>query len=151
MNRFLGPNGKLGSLPHRFCSLRLPPPLIANPKSAFRNPQFETAFTLIELLVVIAIIAVLAGLAFPVMTAVRERGDQTKCVSNLRQVVAATTLAANDNDGRYPNMRGYVWETGAAWINDLLAPYISGGVTVPEHVADICVVPAQSKIPIKLG
>ncbi len=107
----------------------------------------EPAFTLIELLVVIAIVAILASLALPIMSAVRERADQTKCISNLRQLVAAATLAAGDNNGRYPNMRGYDWEPAgdSPWINDVLAPYISGGVTLPGQVAEILRCPSAIK------
>ena len=44
------------------------------------------AFTLIELLVVISIIAILAGIALPVFGEVKIRGDQTKALSNAKQI-----------------------------------------------------------------
>jgi prepilin-type N-terminal cleavage/methylation domain-containing protein/prepilin-type processing-associated H-X9-DG protein len=59
------------------------------------------AFTLIELLVVIAIIAILAAILFPVFATARERGKQSACVSNLRQLWMANTLYAGDHDGYY--------------------------------------------------
>ena len=46
----------------------------------------KTGFTLIELLVVITIIAVIAAILFPVFAHIRERGRQTTCASNLRQI-----------------------------------------------------------------
>lgn len=62
-------------------------------------------FTLIELLVVIAIIAVLAALLFPVLTQAKKRGQQTKCLNNLKQLTAAVTNYADDYDGMLPKAR----------------------------------------------
>jgi prepilin-type N-terminal cleavage/methylation domain-containing protein/prepilin-type processing-associated H-X9-DG protein len=62
----------------------------------------RAAFTLIELLVVIAIIAILAGIALPVMAAARARADGTACASNLRQVGTAIAAYASDNDNSLP-------------------------------------------------
>ena len=44
------------------------------------------AFTLIELLIVVTIIAVLASIALPAFNGVKERGDQTKDLSNAKQI-----------------------------------------------------------------
>ncbi len=60
------------------------------------------AFTLIELLVVIAIVAILAALLFPVFGKARERGRQTVCLSNVRQIGTAMLLYAQDNDQHLP-------------------------------------------------
>lgn len=59
-------------------------------------------FTLIELLVVIAIIAVLVGILVPVVSSVRESGRGAVCLSNLRQVMAATRMYADENKGLSP-------------------------------------------------
>jgi prepilin-type N-terminal cleavage/methylation domain-containing protein/prepilin-type processing-associated H-X9-DG protein len=55
-------------------------------------------FTLIELLVVIAIIAIIAAILFPVFAQVREKGRQTSCASNLKQITTALAMYAQDND-----------------------------------------------------
>ena len=64
---------------------------------------FSAAFTLIELLIVITIIAVLAGIALPAYNGVKERGDQTKDLSNAKQIALALRQFAIDNNGAYPS------------------------------------------------
>jgi hypothetical protein len=51
------------------------------------------------LLVVIAIIAVIAALAFPVLQNSREAANQTKCLSNMRQLSTAYLLMVSDQGG----------------------------------------------------
>jgi prepilin-type N-terminal cleavage/methylation domain-containing protein len=63
------------------------------------------AFTLIELLVVITLIVVLVSIAFPVFNAVTERANQTKDLSNIRQIGVALKLFAADHEGSYPVTR----------------------------------------------
>jgi prepilin-type N-terminal cleavage/methylation domain-containing protein/prepilin-type processing-associated H-X9-DG protein len=75
--------------------------------------QKRAGFTLIELLVVIAIIAIIAAILFPVFAQVREKARQTSCASNLKQLAAALTMYAQDND-----------ET---MITETAAPAINGG------------------------
>src|SRR5437763_8866016 len=63
----------------------------------------SAAFTLIELLIVITIIAVLASIALPAYNGVKERGDQTKDLSNAKQIALALRQFAIDNNGAYPS------------------------------------------------
>ncbi len=64
--------------------------------------QNRHGFTLIALLVVVAIVALIAAILLPVFAKVRERGRQTACLSNLRQLGLATFQYAQDSDDRYP-------------------------------------------------
>src|SRR5438046_2491897 len=70
-----------------------------------------SGFTLIELLVVIAVIAVLAAILFPVFFQAREQARQAGCLSNLKQIGAATMLYVRDYDETYPGP-GYL----AFWV-----------------------------------
>ena len=68
------------------------------------------AFTLVELLVVIAIIALLMAILMPALERAREQGKRTVCLNNLRQLMLAWNLYADDNDGKL--VCGYVEEGG---------------------------------------
>lgn len=62
----------------------------------------RAGFTLIELLVVIAIVSLLAAFLFTVVSTTRERGRETSCRSNLRQIGLAVAQYTQDYDGLYP-------------------------------------------------
>ncbi len=73
-----------------------------------------SAFTLIELLVVITIIAILASIALPVFNGVTERANQTKDLSNGKQIGLALKLFATDNNGAFPSKKPDVDYNSAA-------------------------------------
>jgi len=73
-----------------------------------RSAAAAKSFTLIELLVVIAIIAILAAILFPVFANARERGRQTACINNIKQLCLGFTQYMDDWKGRMPNVN---WTT----------------------------------------
>jgi prepilin-type N-terminal cleavage/methylation domain-containing protein len=68
-----------------------------------RCQRSKSAFTLIELLVVIAVIAILSSLMLSSMAGAKERAKRTACSSNLRQMVMAALMHADDHDERLPS------------------------------------------------
>ena len=67
-------------------------------------------FTLIELLVVIAIIAILAAILFPVFAKAREKARQTSCLSNMKNIILAWQMYAQDYDESWAFW--YLWAGG---------------------------------------
>jgi prepilin-type N-terminal cleavage/methylation domain-containing protein/prepilin-type processing-associated H-X9-DG protein len=62
----------------------------------------QTGFTLVELLVVIAVIAILAALLLPALAGAKESARRARCASNLKQIVLAANIYADENDGHFP-------------------------------------------------
>ncbi|OGV70045.1 MAG: hypothetical protein A3K19_24870 [Lentisphaerae bacterium RIFOXYB12_FULL_65_16] len=85
-------------------------------------------FTLIELLVVIAIIAILASILLPALSMAKEKGYNSQCQSNIRQMGMAITMYANEWDeyfSPYDNKIVGVLPNETFWIN-LYKPYHGG-------------------------
>lgn len=68
------------------------------------------AFTLIELLCVLFVISLLSALLLPALAAAKERGRQTSCLSNLRQLAFAWRFYSDDHGRLVSN--GYIVANG---------------------------------------
>src|SRR5581483_6478267 len=70
------------------------------------SPKRRSGFTLIELLTVIAIIAILMGLLFPAMNAVKESARKTQAKNDITQIVTAVKAFYTEY-GKYPTPSAY--------------------------------------------
>ena len=68
-------------------------------RTAIKETDRFSAFTLLELLVVIAIVGILAALILPGVNSARSAANNTKCVSNLRQIGVGLFSYVNDHNG----------------------------------------------------
>jgi type II secretory pathway pseudopilin PulG len=76
---------------------------------------------LVELLVVIGIIAVLIAVLLPVLAGARDRARTTQCASNIRQVMLAMQVYANDYEA-FPMADDAGWRFGRTprtWVDTM--------------------------------
>jgi len=111
---------------------------LETPGARFRS---ATAFTLLELLIVIAVVAVVMALSLPTLAKVREMGNNSKCVGNLRAISSGLFAYIADHDGdlplcaalpndRYRNSGPY--RKGTFWF-DALNPYMGYPGYAPDR------------------
>lgn len=89
------------------------------------------AFTLVELLVVIAVVAILAAVLLPALSRAKESARRAACASNLRQIILAALMYADEQEDRFPAQPGgdglAMRAAGGDGTNyyDLLIPYVN--------------------------
>ena len=79
-------------------------------KSSLQEERVKTGFTLIELLVVIAIIAILASILMPALSSARQRGKDSQCTGNLKNLAQAVQSYSDGNNDLFPMWYGH-WES----------------------------------------
>jgi prepilin-type N-terminal cleavage/methylation domain-containing protein/prepilin-type processing-associated H-X9-DG protein len=113
----------------------------------------QRAFTLIELLVVIAIIALLIAVLLPTLGHARHQAKRTVCASNLRGLMQAVHLYANDYQDRLVSIGlGHGGSRGhehASWINLLKKDYGGNALIVrcPADESDHWEIPMLPPLP----
>ena len=84
-----------------------------------------SAFTLVELLVVLVIIAILIAILLPALSRARRHSRSVACLSNLRQLVTAFYMYAQDHKGRTPDeLAEEPWEVLIAPLLDADSVFI---------------------------
>ena len=96
------------------------------------QPDTRHAFTLIELLVVITIVGVLVSITLPLYSRFTQQADETKTLSNMRQMGTALLLYAGDNNSQLP---GRI-TTGSKWPT-LLQPYVQDTHVLISPIPDV--------------
>lgn len=110
-----------------------------------RRNRERVGFTLIELLVVLAIIALLISILVPYLRASREEGKKVKCLANLRTLLQASSMYADDQSG----LQLYPWYQvpfHKDYNPTLVTPWVFGGFRAPkpeDRYADSSLYPAQ--------
>ena len=108
-------------------------------------PGAGGGFTLIELLVVIAIIAILAALLLPALSAAKQKAQQIRCTSNVKQLTTAYFMYVSDA-GSMINYSDVNNGPDSVWCGSLLQNYANAVSVLQCPVATA--VPVTNNAPV---
>jgi general secretion pathway protein G len=78
-------------------------PLLHHPMSPCHMLNRKSGFTLVEMIAAIAIITILAAILLPIFGKIRESGNASKCISNMKQIGVGAAAVIAENNGMLPN------------------------------------------------
>lgn len=113
----------------------LPPAPLSPPGCPASPRRRSLGFTLIELLIVISVVALVAALALPTISKVREMGLSAKCVGNLRNISTGLYAYIADNNGALPLCAALPsdrYQKSTFWF-DALNPYMGYPELAPNR------------------
>ncbi len=93
-----------------------------------RRTAGSAAFTLIEVLVVLAIVAMLVGILLPTLASARTSARSVTCLSQMKQIGAATLLYAQDHQNQLPRSSHSALAHRVMPWGYALCPYLAGFV-----------------------
>jgi prepilin-type N-terminal cleavage/methylation domain-containing protein len=114
----------------------------------------RAAFTLIELLVVISVVALLISILMPALSAARNEGLKTKCLSNLREITKATTMYFDDQEDRkalpWYQLPPHKDTATTEYSVGLRTPWVFGGFKAPNPPPVTGLPPDSSVYPARI-
>jgi len=116
------------------------------------RPCRRQAFTVIEMMVVMTIIAILGAILFPVFARAREKGYQSTCAFNLRNIGLSMSVYAAEHYGHFPPKDNDLWPLVPKYLPEagvFVCPTVTSlqgrlqGWQAPGRVSDVPAFPCD--------